>query len=90
MHTCTPNTGDDSQYVNIMRTGESLPGMTALRIAPPTAIGINGQTTRNPSGQLPPGFSLMQTDRDTPPQVSTMDRMVSSFKRRATPSTRKP
>ena len=63
--------GDDSQYVNIMTSGEFLPGTAALRIAPPTASGINCQPTRNPSGQLPPGFSLMWTDHDTHPQVFT-------------------
>ena len=64
--------GDASNYVNIMMTtGEFLPGMAALRIAPPTALGINGQPTWNPPGQLPPRFSLMWTDRDTPPQVFT-------------------
>ena len=51
--------------------GETLPGMAALRIAPPTALSISGQTTRNPSGQLPPGVSLMWTDYDTPPQIFT-------------------
>ena len=82
---------DASNYVNIMTTGEFLPGMAALRIAPPTALGINGQTTQNPSGQLPPGFSLMWTDHDTPLRESSpMDRKVPSFKRRATPSTREP
>ena len=63
--------GDASNYVNIMTTGETLPDTAALRIAPPTALGINGQPTRNPSGQLPPGFSLVWTNHDAPLQIGT-------------------
>ena len=39
------NIGDASNYVNIMTTGETLPGMAAPRISPPTAIGDLGQST---------------------------------------------
>ena len=51
--------GDDSQYVNTTTSGEFFPCTAALRIAPPTASGINGQPTLNPPGQLPPRFSLI-------------------------------
>ena len=63
--------GDDSHYVNIMTTGELLPGTTAQRIASPTAIGINGQSTRHQNGPLPSQFSLIWADRDLTAQVFT-------------------
>ena len=82
--------GDTSNNANIITSGESLPGITALRISPPTASGINGNPTQNPSGQLPPQFSLMWTDHDIPSKSSPMDHRVPSFMDRATPSTREP
>ena len=76
--------GDTSQYVNIMTSGESPPGTTALRIAPLTAIGINGQSTRNPPGQLPPGFRSCGPITTPLRKSSPMDRRVPSFKGLAT------
>jgi hypothetical protein len=74
--------GDDSQYVNIKTPNEFLPGTAALRIAPPTASGINGQPTRNPYGyhrsfrSCGPIVTLLR-------KSSQMDQRVPSFRDRA-------
>ena len=61
--------GDASDYVNIVTSGEALPGTAVPRIAPLTALGDLGQPTWNPSGPLPPCLTLLWSDHDTQRQI---------------------